>query len=119
MGYGDDDDEDEEFDTDELDFDELGEYVYRVLSNQELNEGKVNVDGIKFTSLLTSDNILSFIPSTMKDMMEIEDKGWDELDTIKRIINFLKKKFKGLDFNPSYDYEGYGYGVEVDMNSFI
>ena len=46
MGFGDDDDDEVEFDTDELDFDELGEYVYRVLSNQELNEGKVMVDGI-------------------------------------------------------------------------
>ena len=77
MGYGDDEDEEDEFDTDELDFDELGEHVYRVLSNQELNEGKVNVDGIKFTSLLTSDNVINFIPSTMKDIMEIETKGWD------------------------------------------
>lgn len=118
MGFGDDEDE-EEFDIEDLDIDELGEYVYKVLSNQELNEGKVMVDGIKFTSLLTSDNILSFIPSTMKDITDIEDKGWDEMDTIKRIITFLRRKFKGLDFNPSYDYNGYGYGVEVDMNSFI
>lgn len=55
----------------------------------------------------------------MKDIMGIEDKGWDEMDTIKNIITHLKKKFKGLDFNPSFDYDGQGYGVELDMNSFI
>lgn len=106
-------------DEDEFDIEDSEEDIYRKLSSLELNEGKVNVDGIKFISVITSDNILSFIPSTMKDIMGIEDKGWDEMDTIKNIITHLKKKFKGLDFNPSFDYDGQGYGVEVDMNSFI
>lgn len=106
-------------DEDEFDIEDSEEDVYKKLSSLELNEGKVNVDGIKFISVITSDNILSFIPFTMNDIMGIEDKGWGEMDTIKNIITHLKKKFKGLDFNPSFDYDGQGYGVEVDMNSFI
>lgn len=125
-GYEDGDD----IDVSELSEDEIGELIYYILTGrenmddeesvEEMFEGVLNVGTLQFSSSLSTNNkTLVFIPRSSKMLDTIENMKISKRDIVDKIINVLKKKYRGLNFRPSHSYEGYGYGVDVDMFSFV
>lgn len=119
-----------DIDVSELSEDELRELIYYILTGrenmddeesvEEMFEGVLNVGTLQFSSSLSTNNkTLVFIPRSSKMLDTIENMKISKREIVDKIITVLKKKYRGLNFRPSNSYEGYGYGVDVDMFSFV
>lgn len=104
---------------------ELRDLINRVLTDredsmEEMFEGVLNVGTLQFSSSLSTNNkTLVFIPRSSKMLDTIENMKVPKRDIVDKIINVLKKKYRGLNFRPSNSYDGFGYGIDVDMFSFV
>lgn len=116
---------DDEIDVSTLSEKELRDLIYKVLSDRddeidELFEGVLNVGNLQFSSSLSTNNkTLVFIPRSSKMIDTIDNMKISKREIVDKIINVLKKKYRGLNFRPSHSYEGYGYGVDLDMYSLV
>ena len=92
-----------------------------------LKEGKVllqsndrNADSLsEITDFLVHGklhNVFQFIPRKSVDLDKIDSLG--DINVTEQLVKYAEKKTK-IKFLPLYDYEGAGYGIQIDIDFIV
>ena len=61
-------------------------------------------------------NVFQFIPRKSVDLDKIDSLG--DINVTEQLVKYAEKKTK-IKFLPLYDYEGAGYGIQIDIDFIV